>query len=179
MLLLIVVLIGYYMGYIRIPVFEKSLSELEKECVVAAIHSDARWAGDVDDAVRREVARTIIRHARVNRRDICDVFRLGLTLTPPGYKRLIPGYFRTEKYIRNSLEATEASWKSDLQLVDDVLKEKNGDGCATHYLRKPRWSDMIAQSGKVRDVMRSTMRSAGRAKNSAGQLVGEAEFFCP
>lgn len=170
-------IVGYYTGWIRIPVFEKPLSELEAECVVAAIHSDARWAGDVDLTVRREIARTVIRNARVYRRDICDVFRLGLTLVPEGYTRW-GGYFRTEKYVRNSLEATEASWKSDLQLVQELLKE-NGDGCATHYLRKPRKSDWMAQSDKARAAMRLQMRSVGRAKDDKGTEIGNAEFFCP
>lgn len=176
--LLSVVLVGYYVGWVRIPVFEKQLSELESDCVVAAIHADARWAGDVDEAVRREVGRAVIRHARVFRRDICDVFRLGLTLVPNGYKRWGGFYFRTEKYVRNSLEATEASWKSDLQLVQGLFKE-GADGCATHYLRKPRKSDWIAQSGTARDEIRATMRSVGRAKNQKGSEVGSAEFFCP
>lgn len=175
---LTVAIFGYYLGWLRIPVFEKQLSELETECVVAAIHADARWAGDVDEAVRREVGRAVIRHARVFRRDVCDVFRLGLTLVPEGYKRWGGVYFRTEKYVRNSLEATEASWKSDLQLVRGLLKE-GADGCATHYLRKSRKSDWIAQSETAREKIRATMRSAGRAKNEKGEGVGEAEFFCP
>lgn len=174
---LTVALVGYYIGWIRIPVFEKQLSELETECVVAAIHADARWAGDVDLAVRREVGRAVIRHARVFRRDVCDVFRLGLTLVPEGYKRWGGVYFRTEKYVRNSLEATEASWRSDLQLVQELFKE-GADGCATHYLRKSRKSDWIAQSEKARAGIRASMRSAGRAKNDKGEEVGDAEFFC-
>lgn len=174
----IVVLLGYYSGYIRISVLERSLSELEKECIVATIHSDARWAGDVEEAVRREIARTVIRHAREYRRDVCDVFRLGLTLVPPGYKRLTPGYFRSERYVRNSLEATEASWKSDLQLVEQVLKEKGANGCATHYVRKSRMSDFIAQSSLARTEMRATMRSVGKARSADGKEVGDAEFFC-
>ena len=176
--LLTVVFIGYYLGWVRIPVFEKQLSELESDCVVAAIHADARWAGDVDEAVRREVGRAVIRHARVFRRDICDVFRLGLTLVPDGYERWGGVYFRTEKYVRNSLEATEASWKSDFQLVQELFKE-GADGCATHYLRKHRRSDWAAQSETARADIRSTMRSVGRAKNEDGEEVGHAEFFCP
>lgn len=176
--LLTVVFLGYYAGWVRIPVFEKQLSELESDCVVAAIHADARWSGDVDEAVRREVGRAVIRHAREFRRDVCDVFRLGLTLVPDGYKRWGGFYFRTEKYVRNSLEATEASWKSDLQLVQELFKER-ADGCATHYLRKSRKSDWIAQSGTARADIRATMRSVGRAKKEDGTEVGEAEFFCP
>lgn len=174
--LLVVLLLGYYIGYIRIPVFEKKLSDLEAECVVAAIHADARWAGDVDLAVRREIGRAVLRHARVYRRDACDVFRLGLTLVPPGFERWNP-YFRTESYVRNSLEATEASWKSDLQLVGELVKE-GGNGCATHYLRKSRKSDWLAQSESAREAMRKTMKSVGRAKED-GKGIGVAEFFCP
>ncbi len=176
--LLTVVFVGYYVGWVRIPVFEKQLSELEADCVVAAIHSDARWAGDVDEAVRREVGRAVIRHARVFKRDVCDVFSGGLTLVPEGYKRWGGLYSRNVTYVRNSLEATEASWKSDLQIVQGLFTE-GANGCATHYLRKRRKSDWIAQSEKARVGIRSTMRSVGRAKNERGEEIGEAEFFCP
>ncbi len=178
--LVIVVLLGYYAGWVPLPFIQKSLSELEKECVVAAVHSDARWAGDLDDAVRREVARSVVRNARHFQKDVCDVFRSGLTLTPPGYKRIVPGYFRTEKYIKISLEATDASWKSDLLLVEDVLKTiKDDTGCATHYIRKSRLSDLVAQSRKARTAMKAQMRSVGKAKDEKGTEIGEAEFFCP
>ena len=174
--LLTVGLILYAFGIVRVPIFEKQLSELETECVVAAIHSDARWSGDADLVVRREVGRAVLRHARLFRRDVCDVFRRGLTLVPEAYKRW-GWYFRSEKYVRNSLEATDASWKSDLQLVHDLLKEKNGEGCATHYLRKARKSDWVAQPETARKLIRSTMKSVGKAKEN-GRDVGDAEFFC-
>ena len=187
--LLSLILGGWYLGLIRIPIFEKTLTELETECVVAAIHSDARWAGDVDEAVRREVARTVLRHSQVHSRDICDVFRLGLTLVPEGYQRTqrIPylgevsvPYFRSEEYVRR-FEATEASWKSDILLVKELLKERGNSGCATRLIRKVRKSNWIAQSGKARDAIRNDthLHSIGRAKNKKGEKVGVAEFFCP
>lgn len=174
--LTIVVLIGFYMGWVKLPVLEKSLSEHESECLVAAIHADARWAGDGDLAVRRDIALTVMRHAKTFKRDVCDVFRSGLTLIPEKYTRWNL-YYRTEKYIRNSLEATEASWKSDLQLVQQLQKSPT-TGCATHYVRKPRKSNWLAQSEGARAEIRSKMQSVGRAQQD-GKEVGEAEFFCP
>ncbi len=174
-----IVLIGQYTGQINVPILAKpvkTLSEMEKECVVAAIHSDARWAGDADEAVRREVGLTVLRHAHTFHRDVCDVFTNGRTLVPEGHERKWP-YARTVLYVRLSFESTSASWASNMGLVAKLMQEPI-DGCATHYVRKARRTDWLAQPEDARAVMRASMHSVGHARQD-GKEVGTAEFFCP
>ena len=187
-ILMTIIFIAYILkenshGLIKIPILDPTaanqLTEEEEKCLVAAIHSDARMADDSDSAVRQEVARTIIRYARKFRRDICDVFKNGLTLVPEGYSRPsfwgMPSFWgRYVSYIQ-TFEATDASWNSDLLLVRDLARPV--EGCATHYIRGARATDRFSQPESAREMIRREMRSVGHAR-ADGKEVGAAEFFC-
>ena len=188
-ILLILIFIAYIAkenshGLITIPILDSSparrLTVEEEKCLVAAIHADARQADDSDSAVRQEIARTVIRYAQEFRRDICDVFTDGLTLVPQGYSRPtllgMPIFWgRRVPYVQN-VEASNASWNSDLLLVRDLARPV--EGCATHYIRAPRVTDRFSQPESARELMRREMRSVGHAR-ADGKEVGAAEFFCP
>lgn len=188
-ILIILVFIAYIAkenshGFFIIPILDQSLerqlTEAEEKCLVATIHADARKADDSDSEVRKEIARTVIRYAHKFRRDICDVFRDGLTLVPEGYSRPsffgIPSFAGRYVWYIQTAEASDSSWNSDLSLVKGLARPV--EGCATHYIRGPRDTDRSSQPEAARERIRKDMLSVGHARVD-GKEVGVAEFFCP
>lgn len=186
---MIIIYVAYFlaensMGLIKPPHIElgtkDKLKEEEEKCLVATIHADARKADDSDSEVRKEIARTVIRYASKFRRDICDVFREGLTLVPQGYSR--PSFFGIPSFVGRyvsyieTVEATDSSWNSDLSLVRGLARPVKG--CATHYIRGPRATDTSSQPEAARERIRKEMVSVGHAQ-ADDKEVGAAEFFCP
>lgn len=170
-------LVGYYLGLVTVPKWlqsDKPRTELETECLAAAIVADATLRGE-SIPVRRAVGEATVRHAETPRKlDICDVFENGDTLTAPGYRRLITYAGRSRGYVQR--EVGEAGWKAAMEMARDILAKPLPQGCATVYVRHNwvRWSDVgLGQSPLAVSRIRSTMKLV---KNELG---GHVEFYCP
>lgn len=174
------VVLVYSVGLLKLPKREVTLTDLEVECLAAAMTSDARWAGDIEEEVRRGVGLAVIAYSRTHKTDICDVFNRGLTLVPPGYQRpkflgVIGEYRRFVWYVKHSLEFNEAAWKADFALASE-LRSVSDAGPATRYVRKERKSDWIAQPPEAIARIKSEQTLLGRAQRN-GKEVGSALFF--
>lgn len=169
--LLVVLLVGYYLGLISVPGAKReTLQDIQEDYLAATISSDCAVAGE-DPEVCEEIGRTVLRHSAKFGVSAKQIFKGGLTLVPKGYERGM--YLRYLWWAQKESE----SWDAVLDTALKVTKEAGGLaplGCATHYIRAPRDTDSYAQPEDAANTIRRTMTSEGRYKDK-----GKTEFFCP
>lgn len=173
-------LVGHVLGFWKLPFIGKQLSDLEVDCIAAAIVSDARYPGDLDVEVRKGVADAVVAYSEKYGKGICDVYRHGLTLVPVGFVRPkvlgVVSYFRVPDYARK-VETDEAGWLADLEIAKESRgKLKLMRSGATHYVRAPRKSDKVAQPPEAANLIETTLKPKGRARRGSEE-VGKARFF--
>lgn len=177
-----VALVGYFFG--KLPFQGKSLVEYQLNCLARGMHLDATFVDDPAESVRLEMARTILRRAKKDEAEICDVVEGALHLLAPGEYRLgqatfgLPG----RKELIAGLTAKQPAMLANLKLLSDagIKYDTVVEGCAIAAIRAPSASGSAStQTSKAVNAIKAKMVSVGRAKDRDGKPMGKAEFFCP